>query len=112
MKRKKLLSLCDGKINMKFLFAILFLIPSLGWGKYHDAISQLYNGCEYSDEYIKWDKKNESIWKKREVYLAKCILDYAKNSSSVPFYAIEESCEVLSKDKYKTKGEEPEKCKK
>ena len=97
---------------MKTLLILMLLIPSLSWGENHDALSLFYNGCEHSDDYIKWDKKNESVWKKREVYLAKCILDYAKNSSSVPFGEIRDSCAVLAADKYKTKGKKPEKCKK
>ena len=68
-----------------------------------------YDRCKISKEYEKWDKKNESVWDKREVHMSKCILNHAKNSSSVPFEEIRNSCWVLAADKYKTKGKEPEK---
>ena len=88
---------------MKTLLALLLLIPSLSFSK--------IEFCEKSKEYKDWYDKNEKVRNKREVYIAQCILDHSKNSSTVPFYAIEENCGILASDKHKYKGEEPKYCK-
>ena len=101
---------------MKTLLALLLLIPNLSWGveTFEDILNRQLENCKISKEYEKWDNKNESVWKKRKVYVAKCILDHSKNSSTVPFKQIQDSCYVLAADKHKTKGERPEEyvCKK
>ena len=92
---------------MKKQLFVLLLIPSLIFSK---TLEELYYGCKLTDEYKNWLNKNESVDEKRTVYIAKCILDHSKNSSSVPYSAIEESCMVLAIDKYKNKDNEPKKC--
>ena len=101
---------------MKILLVLLLLTPSLSWGveTMADILNRQLENCSSTEEYMKWYEKNEKVWNKREVYVAKCILDHSKNSSTVPFGHIQDSCYILASDKYKTKGETPEEyvCKK
>lgn len=92
----------------------MLLIPSLSWGGISDfeggGLSSL-KSCKITSDWNDWYDKNQKVWNKQEVYIAQCILDHSKNSSTVPYLRIKESCGILAKDKYKPKGKEPEQCK-
>ena len=81
---------------MKYFFLIFILIPF-----------SLSAACIDNPEHEKWLENNQRIFDKQDVYFNKCILDYAKSESSIPFFQIKDSCKILAEDKYKIKGEEP-----
>lgn len=81
---------------MKTLLVLFLLIPSLSWGK-----------CVFNPKHTEWENKNQKVFNKRNVYVSQCILDYANKSSSIPYSEIQNNCQVLAFNKYKTIGERP-----
>ena len=94
---------------MKTLITLLLLIPRLSWGHESTATPLIVymEYCSENPEYDKWRTKNKKTLDKRKVHFHKCILEHAKEGSSLREEVIMRACSVVSNDKYKTKGENP-----
>lgn len=94
----------------KILLILLFLIPNLSWGHEDDDVFTIFldEYCIENPEYTKWLSKNKKVLDKRNINYHKCILEHSKKGSSLNEETIMQSCWVISKDKFKTKGAEPQ----